>query len=133
MGKSTSIMTIIFIVAWVLYFAVYAFAEEPTEYDIVFEWEYVAHPDLVGFRIFQDGVQVIDINDKNLRTTTAKINLVNPTACFTMTAYGNDPDQESKQSPEYCVKRPLPMPIMTKPKYYRRYIDAGAVLLSPVK
>jgi len=104
-----------------------ALATDPNEHEIHFIWEYTAIADLVGFRIFQDGVLLVDVPDKAARTVTKKTILPNAKACFTMSAYGVTPEQESTRSSEYCIKRPLPTPTMSLPKYYRLYIQAGPV------
>ena len=110
-----------------------AHAATPNEFEIVFEWEYTTQPDLTGFHLYQDGALLADIPDKATRTITKKTILPNPRACFTMTAYGATEDMESPRSAEYCIKRPLAAPVMSLPKYYRMYIQAGPVQTSPVK
>lgn len=101
-------------------------------YDVQFSLEeYPATPELKGFNIYQEGKQVGQITDLKTREGVISVTLA-PLTCFTATAHGIDPEQESKHSEKVCIKRPLEAPVMVRPKYYRRYIDAGPVV-APVK
>lgn len=103
------------------------------QYDIMFEWEYQDIPELQGFKLYIDKVLLYTVTDKAARSVTVKQVPLNPITCFTMTAYGDAPEEESRHSVEYCVKRPLPAPIMIRPKYYRYYLDSGPVVFQIVK
>lgn len=97
------------IAATVLFMINKAYAADPNEYEIIFEWEYdKTVPGLKGYRLFQEGKLLVEVPDKNTMTINKKTILAERT-CFTMTAYGDDPEQESKHSEAYCVKLPLPV------------------------
>jgi len=109
--------SVVFIICFILLTVLQAFAEDPlnpNEYAVSFVWEYPDNiPELAGFILYKDSVQLHVVNNASARTVVVPKVLLNSYTCFTMIAYGTG-QEKSIHSPEVCIHRPLQSPGIKK-------------------